>query len=520
VSEYAELFACAEKAGFAGPINLFAEIIARAMDPRAAGRTAAELEEQTRDGMRDLGRQLLQATFDLAAAREERLAEPPVGADGKPRTRMEPRHRRNLTTTLGEVTVSRMAYRAPGSPNLHPADVRFNLPAGLFSHPLAYLVAREAIRGSYEEGVRAVERATGVLVGKRQFADLAEAAARDVLGYYGRVTPGAADGRRLLMLQFDGKGVVMRPEALREATARAAAKTNRHLKGRLSPGEKSNYKRMAEIASVSDVEPFQRGVDDIFPLERRPAAPKPRRRRAAGQDPAGQEAPRAPRTSGRWLKASLVDDIATVVAAGFDEAERRDPHHARTWIVLVDGNNTQLDAVKAEARRRSVTVRIVVDLIHVLEYLWTAAWSFFHKGDADAEAWVVEQARAVLAGGATDVATGIRERADYNGYDTAERKGADRAADYLDAKAPYLIYGHALAMGWPIATGIIEGAARHLVRDRMGLTGARWGLDGGEAILLLRAVVTTGDFDDYWDYHLEQEQQRNHHSKYAYALAA
>ena len=96
-----------------------------------------------------------------------------------------------------------------------------------------------------------------------------------------------------------------------------------------------------------------------------------------------------------------------------------------------------------------------------------------------------------------------------------ERKGADTAANYLDAKAPYLTYDHALPKGWPIATGIVEGAARHLVRDRMDITGARWGLDGAEAILLLRAVITNGDFDDYWAYHLEQEQHRNHHSKYA-----
>lgn len=511
MSEYAEQIAQAEAGGFAGTVELFARTLGEVSGPDAARQTAAEREERLQDLGRGLMRQMLQDQLDRDAAREQRLADPPVGADGKPRTRMERGHRRALATVLGEVAATRMAYRAPGAANLHPADAALNLPEGLHSHGLSRLVALEAARGSYDDGADAVERATGVRVAKRQFGELAEAAAADIGGFYARARPGAADRNRPLMLQFDGKGVVMRPEALRAATAKAAAKASPHLKGRLSPGEKNGRKRMAEIASVADVTPAKRTIDDIFPAEPRPPAP-PRRRRA-GDAADGQ--PRTPETGDRWLTASLVDDTATVVAAGFDEAERRDPHHLRTWIVLVDGNNTQIDAVKAEAKRRGAAIHILIDFVHVLEYLWQAGWSFFDTGDPDAEEWVVEQARAVLAGRAAGVAADIRERADYNGYNAKERKGADTAANYLDAKAPYLTYGHALAMGWPIATGIVEGAARHLVRDRMDLTGARWGLDGAEAILLLRAVITNGDFNDYWAYHLEQERHRNHHSKYA-----
>ena len=77
--------------------------------------------------------------------------------------------------------------------------------------------------------------------------------------------------------------------------------------------------------------------------------------------------------------------------------------------------------------------------------------------------------------------------------DPAARKNADTAADYLIAKRPYLDYPTALANGWPIATGVIEGACRHLVKDRMDITDARWGLPGAEAVLLLRAVISNGD---------------------------
>ena len=90
---------------------------------------------------------------------------------------------------------------------------------------------------------------------------------------------------------------------------------------------------------------------------------------------------------GKWLAANLTDDLPAVIAAMFDEAERRDPAHERTWVALVDGNNQQIDTIRAQAATRGVTVTIVIDFVHVLEKLWKAAWTLFHPGDPDAEAW-------------------------------------------------------------------------------------------------------------------------------------
>jgi len=145
---------------------------------------------------------------------------------------------------------------------------------------------------------------------------------------------------------------------------------------------------------------------------------------------------------------------------------------------------------------------------------YKAAWSFFEPGDPDAETWVAGRAAQILAGNAAAVAAGIRRRATTYGYQGKERDGADACANYLTAKNPYLDYGTALAGGWPIATGVIEGACRHLVKDRFDITGARWSLNGAEAILKLRALTANGDFDDYWAYHLRKEHERIHQSRY------
>lgn len=493
-------------AAFGRSRELFETIVEGLADPGCGSVTHAELEERLDRQGRELLRQLFQDHADLRAVREERQAGV-RGADGLERARLERGHGRVLGTVFGEVRIERMAYRAAGASNLHPCDGVWNLPAGKYSHGLSRLVALEAVRGSFETARAAIERATGVAVGKRQVEQLAVAAAADIKDFYcSRQVPGGGEEAALVVLTADGKGVVMRREALREATAKAAAKAAPKLATRVSPGEKGNRKRMAELVCVYDAKPAIRTAADVV-------------------GPARAERAEGPKATGKWLTGSVVDDIATVISAGFDEAMRRDPERERTWVVLVDGNNTQIEAITAEARHRHVKINIVVDLIHVIEYVWGAAWSFFDKGDPAAEQWVSTQLGKILDGNARQVAAGIRRRATTYGYHGPERTGADKCATYLQAKAPYLAYDHALAAGWPIATGVIEGACRHLVKDRLDITGARWGLSGAEAILRLRALITTGDFDAYWRFHLHREHDRNHDNRYHkhpadYALAA
>ncbi len=114
----------------------------------------------------------------------------------------------------------------------------------------------------------------------------------------------------------------------------------------------------------------------------------------------------------------------------------------------------------------------------------------------------------MLAGGSARVAADITAEAEAAGLTAGQRHGADACVRYLTGKHELLRYDQALAAGWPIATGVIEGACRHLIGDRMDITGARWGLQGAEAILTLRAVISNGDFDDYWRFHLAREHQR------------
>ncbi len=211
----------------------------------------------------------------------------------------------------------------------------------------------------------------------------------------------ATDGRRA-GVSADGKGIVMRPDALRPRP-RPRPPPPRPPSSRPACPRARNATANAwpRSAPSTTCAPVARTADRRARRQRRAAQPRPRRS--------------APRAKNKWLTASVVDDAAEVVAAVFDEAERRDPDHQRTWVALVDGNNHQIDRIQAEAATRGIDVPIVVDLIHVLEYLWGAAWCFFPEGDPAAETWVRQRALAILDGNATQVAAGIRRRATKTG---------------------------------------------------------------------------------------------------------
>lgn len=464
-----------------------------------AGEQAARLEHSELEGYIktegfELLRLFLQDHFDLREMRELRLEEV-LDAEGVARGAVEREHERHLATIVGTVTVGRLAYRHRGKENLYPADAALNLPEELHSHGLRELAAIESARGSFKEAKEAIGRATGVEVGQRQVEQLARAAAADFEAFYEQEARPEAEDGEVVVISADAKGVVMRPEDLRPATAKAAAEGENKLKTRLSKGEKANRKRMAEVAAIYTVKPLPRSPAEVM----------------ASHDEGPKQAPEA---KNKWLTASVADEAAEVIAKAFFEADRRDPDHLHSWVALVDGNNHQITRIKAEAKRRKVDITVVVDLVHVLAYLWDAAWCFFDEGDPAAEKWVGQKALAVLEGKAGLVAAAIKRKATNLGLEPKDRKNADTCAAYLLAKAPYLNYPKALANGWPIATGVIEGAVRHLVKDRLDVTGARWGLKGAEAVLKLRALRKNADWSRYWRFHLTQQRERVHQARY------
>jgi hypothetical protein len=372
---------------------------------------------------------------------------------------------------------------------------------------------------SYEQAHQLVLAATGVSIGKRQLEQITIAAAADAERFYrdqaavpaaGEQEPagepgpeqeqGQGQGLPPLAISADGKGVAMLPEARRRRT-KAPEQRIKTFEKRAGTGEKKGCKRMAETGAVFDV-----AVPDG------PARTPEQVMRPEG----GTGGKKPPRAQNRWYACDITAGRDVTIGKIFDEADRRDPDHRRTWIALVDGDNYQLGLFQAAAAARGITLAIVIDFIHVLEYLWKAAWCFHPPRDPAMEDWVIAQALDILHGRTGEVITRIQALA----AEHPPKPGGEHAKiirktlSYLQAKQPFMDYPAALANGWPIATGVIEGACRHLVQDRMGITGARWGLPGAQAILWLRAINASGDTSAYWTWHITQERQRNHLSRY------
>jgi hypothetical protein len=461
--------------------------------------THSELEQFLDASGREMLRLIYQGYLDERGPGA--VTEPVVDANGQEHTHQR-LHSRALTTIFGEVTLERQGYGGRGLKSLHPLDAELNLPPESYSHTLQRQIACATAKESFDEVVLTIRQQTGVTVPKRQIEESARRASRDFeLFYEQQRSQTAREVKKtgpILAITVDGKGVPMRKSDLRAATRKAAAERLPRLQHRRSPGEKSKTKRMSTVAAVYTIEPFVRTPAQIV-------------RELA---PVHEALPQRPRPEDKRVWASVKHPPEEIIKQAFEEAERRDPKHTKEWIALVDGNETQLDSLRLAAKAYRVELVIILDLIHVLEYLWKAAWAFHAAGDRAAESWVTERLAEILRGHSSLVAAGMRRSATLRGLSDLERAPIDDCASYLLKYREFLRYDQYLAKGYPIATGVIEGACRYLVKDRLEKTGARWSLEGAEAVLKLRSLQASGDFDEYWDFHLQQESNRNHEARY------
>ncbi len=474
-------------AALAGPAEQFAGLAAWAAD-EAAYLDHGEREKVIGEEGRELQRRLLQATFDIDAAREER-AEGVTSAAGIRHGIVEEGHGRGVASVFGPVRVTRKAYRNRREPNLYPADARQVLCDDPYSLGMRSLAAFHLAAGGFGQAQEVIGARTGVTVGRAQLAGLAEDLAAWTGDFYEErardAEPDLPD-TDVIMMQGDGKGIAMRPEHRRNAGKADTA----------HPG----IKKMAEIVAVADFTPAVREPEDI-------AAPPARRNAHPG-----------PKARDKWVSASVTESIEDMIGSAFDEADRRDPERVRQRVFLVDGNKQQITAIEDHAKARKLKVPVLIDYIHVSGYIGKAA-AALHPGDpVTAGQWADGQLLRVLHGRAKAAAATLASVAAKARANPRTRHldltDMDKAVTYLTNNHTHMKYDKALEKGWPIATGMIEGACRFVIEDRFGITGARWSPDGAEVILKIRAVVVNGDLDDYMTYYKERYRTEHHLARY------
>jgi len=193
--------------------------------------------------------------------------------------------------------------------------------------------------------------------------------------------------------------------------------------------------------------------------------------------------------------------------------QRRDAGGVKTRVALTDGERALQILVD-----RTLNVTLILDLLHVLEKLWKAAYVFHVEGSLQAELWVLDRTLRILFGEVGQVVKGIRQSITKRRLCGAQRKTLCGVADYLYRNRARMRYNEYLSHGWPIASGPVEGACKNLIKDRMERSGMRWTEEMAEAIVQLRAIYLSGDLDRYWPFHIEKDQQRIHPRNWSVVL--
>jgi hypothetical protein len=394
------------------------------------------------------------------------------------------------STLFGDIRIERLAYHHPGEESVRPLDEQMQLPERSFSYPVQHMLVHRAVQGPFDEAIDTVKKVTGLKISKRTAELITQDVAIDFDAFYAqRTAPPPENTSEIVVGTVDGKGVPM----VKEEGATPVVRRGK--------GEKANKKKMATVAAVYTVAPRIRTPEEVVKSLFRPDLKIVRKRKGKDSEQPARNKPEHKRVWASLEKSK--DDIIQEVG---EEMDIRDPQHTKKHVVVTDGER----ALQKRVAIHIPGILLILDLLHVLERLWTLAHIFHEEGSLQAQEFVHVYALRILQGKVARVVQGIRQKATKAGIKGAKRQTVETALEYLYANRERMHYDRYLAEGLPIASGAVEGACKNLVKDRMERSGMRWKLPTAEAMLKMRALYLSGDFDEYWAFHIKQEQTRLH----------
>lgn len=454
----------------------FQNLLAYVTGPDARSQTTYIVELTLFRRLLALGAALLRLFFVTRAA--VRPAAPVTAPDG---TRLTYHDLRPTTyySVFGKVRFERHYFTAPGQPGRCPVDAELSLPARCYSDLLREWAVYGTTDESYRESQTMLERILGLSLSVQALETCVTQAGEDVTTFYEQPAAPTAPvpSGTILVVQADGKGVPMvQPPAQR-------------LPVRLGKGQKRGKKKEAVVTGFYTIAPYPRTPQEVVA--------------ALLQEPGGPEPAARPRPEGKELRATL-EGKAVAMHRLAQRVAPRDGPTIQERVALTDG----AEALQQQLVSHFPEHTLVLDIIHATEYLWDTATALLGETHPQRTAWVRAYLESLLAGETDAVITALEAEAKHPRCTRLQRQAVRRTVGYYERNRPYMHYDEYLGRGWPIGTGIVEGACRHLVKDRMEQSGMRWTPDGAQAVLDLRAVRINGHWDAYWTFHRQQQQRR------------
>ena len=447
------------------------------------GRRIDEVESDLWGRMLDVGRLLLQG---YVAGYHQGDIGPSMEHEGRVLRRLDQPHARGYVSVFGGFDIHRYVYgtRETQKHEVIALDAILALPESEFSYLLQDWDQGFCVGSSYDQSRRTIERILRLDQSILSLEQMSGQMASSVKGFWEEdPVPESQTEGSILVLTADGKGVPMRKKD--QPTAPCS--------GRRTKGQKANSKRMACVGGVYTLEPFVRTADDVVDevlrQECRTERPRPQNKKL-----------RAELT--RQIEGQEVHGKDAIFSWFAEQIRARNGDLSKPMVAVCDGETALWSQVADLSKTMGVTIVCILDLFHVLERLWLAAYCFHTEGSAQAQAFVADRLERLLQGEVGYVIGGFQQMGTKHKLSAAKRRQLDRVITYLKNNRSHMRYDEYLSQGYPIGSGVIEGACRHVVKDRMEGTGMRWRIPGAQAVLSLRAVHVNGDWQAFQSYRI------------------
>ena len=431
-----------------------------------------------------------------------------IEAEDRTLRRLKEPHDKRYLSIFGELIIPRVVYGTREGQAIEwvPLDAALGLPAGENSYVLEDWLQRLCVKEAYGEAVSDLRAWLGTTVSVRTAEGINRQLATYSKGYrLSQGLPSPEEDEEILVVSADGKGVPMRrplEQRLREEGAATGASipeapppTSPEEAGSQARenGRRRNKKQMAYVGAVYSIAPFVRTAEDVIDEVRR------RKRSPERPSPLGKHL---------WAQMTRLEEGQVWRAAPrlfiemAVERHERDPEHRKTLVCLMDGERQFWD-LQQEWFGRAVGI---LDLFHALKRLWAVAHCVYAEQSPAASEFVTHHLRMLLEGKVGYVLRNFRGLIKQPSLRGGKKKTVESAITYYENNRDHMRYDEYLSVGYPIASGVIEGACHHFVKDRMEGAGMRWELEGAQAMLSLRAIYLNGQWDDFIAHRIAKEQ--------------
>ena len=455
-----------------------------------AGTAAHEVEREVWKRILVIGRQATGHFFQLQGDGD--LGETLEMSDGRELRRLDEPHRRTYRSIFGPFTLSRYVYGTREGQRIDfvPFDARLELPESEYSYVLQDWAGTLSVEHAFGRTAHTLERMLELSLPVDSLERMSRKMAESVASFRdAQKKPPVQDEGEILVATADGKGIPMRRPG-----------DQRPVGARRKKGEKANKKQMATLGCVYTVDPKPRTSEEVVEALFREHSTC---RQDESVDPVAQH--KRVWSSLTYDEGDQQVDAETEVFTWIAHEVDMRRHDDQPMVCLMDGQRSLWTS--SETHLPDDVVEIL-DLLHVTGYLWDAAYLFHSEGSAEATAFVRDRTLRILRGEVGYVIGGLRQMATKRSLSKAKQQKIEQVCKYFHRNRDRMRYDEYLAAGFPIASGVIEGACRHVVKDRMERSGMRWTIDGAQAMLDLRSTAINDQWSAFQNHRIKTETRR------------